>query len=354
MTMFHSLKDLSGKNLSAKYFALYSLGELGVIDKSYQAKILPCLYDNCTSDEGTRQVISECLGKLALTSPIEITASFQENIKSTSANVRSVVLNGVKFSIVEKPHDVDKVLQPVIGAFLDCLKDSDLNVRRNAILVFDSLVRYKPLFVKEQLSLHFIEILGETEKKSHLVRTIDLGSFKHEVDEGVENRKSAFELINHLLDAGFELGNLSNFVSNQLASGLKDTNDIKLLSYSCMIKLASVPSGVESLRAGIDKLVPGFTSTIAKPVEVPDPKKVDPKKVDSKKEEEKKPVESGLPEEIIRGGLAAIAALALIPGITNPKFEELLQNVNKRVELKEKYTVAASQEGKRDLRSSKQ
>lgn len=64
------IKDLGGKELSTKYFALYSLGEIALIEKSKQAKILELLFENSTSDdEGTRQVVSESLGKLAVANP---------------------------------------------------------------------------------------------------------------------------------------------------------------------------------------------------------------------------------------------------------------------------------------------
>jgi len=311
------------------------VGELGAVDKVYNGKVLPLLYDNAASDdEGTRQVVSECFGKLALNNPTEIVATFSEHINSKSAHTRSTVLGGIKYAIIEKPHEVDKVLQPIIGVVFNSLKDNDLGVRRSAILAIDAAVRYKPLLVKGVTSALDL-ILGETVKKADLVRTIDLGMMKHEVDEGLEIRKAAFELINHLFDASFELGNLSAFVNNQLAAALKDVNDLKLLAYSTVTRLASVPSGTESLRQGLEKLVEAFTSTVAKPV--------DPKKP-----------EDGLPEEITRSGLAAIASLALIPGAANPKFDELLQAVHKG-DLKDKYAAAASQEeGRRDLRSSKQ
>jgi hypothetical protein len=310
------------------------LGEFGALDKVHQAKVLPLLYDNSASDdEGTRQVVAESLGKLAQASPVEIIASFQEHLKSTSPHTRSTVLGGVKYSIVDKPHDIDKALQPAFGNFLQFLKDADLNVRRNAILALDAVVRFKPLIVKAHISAHLTDILAETLKRPELVRTIDLGISKHEVDEGLENRKAAFNLINHLLDASFELGDLSEFVNNQLSTALKDTNDVKLLAYSTVSKLATKSSGVNSLRKGLEKLVEAFSTTVAKPI--------DPKK----------PEQDSLPDEIIRSGLAAIASLALIQGPEpHPKLEELLQVVNKG-ELKDKF---AAEESRRDLRSSKQ
>jgi len=303
------------------------------------------LYENSTSnDEGTRQVVSECLGKLALNYPNELFVTFQEQIKSTSAFTRGVVLGGLKYAIVEKPNDVDKILQPLVDSFLSCFQDNDLTVRRNTILFFDVLVRYKPLLLKGLVQSHLQSILKETEKKAELVKTIDLGMMKHEVDDGLEIRKSSFELINHLLDAGFELGNISEFVNNQLISALNDTNDLKLLAYFTIMKLSCIPSGGQSLRSGLDKLVEVFSGMVS----LMNP----PKKEASKKEEA--PLVATLPDEIIRGSLSAIASLAYIPGPSHPKFDELLQTVNKG-DLKDKYTIALSQEeGRRDLRSSKQ
>jgi len=308
------------------------------MDKAQQAKVLPILYDNSASeDEGTRQVVAECLGKLAIAHPADVVPTLQERIKDKSPHTRSTVLGAAKFALsVEKLQAVDKALQPILTTFLDGLKDSDLNVKRNAILVADAAIRYKPLLVKSTITPYLPLILAETAKRSELVRIVDLGMMKHEEDHGLETRKAAFELVNHLLDASVDCGKLTEFVTNQLAAALKDTNDVKLLAYATISKLAAIPSGADALRSGLDKFVDAFKDTVAKPV--------DPKKA-----------EEALPDEIVRSGLVAIASLAQIPGPVSAKFDELVQSLAKG-DLKDKYAAVQGipLSKKVDLRSSKQ
>ena len=56
--------------------------------------------------------------------------------------------------------------------------------------------------------------------QQELVRTVDLGPFKHVVDDGLELRKAAFECVDTLLDSCLDQMNPSSFIVPFLLSGL--------------------------------------------------------------------------------------------------------------------------------------
>ena len=56
--------------------------------------------------------------------------------------------------------------------------------------------------------------------QQELIRTVDLGPFKHVVDDGLELRKAAFECVDTLLDSCLDQMNPSSFIVPYLISGL--------------------------------------------------------------------------------------------------------------------------------------
>ena len=56
--------------------------------------------------------------------------------------------------------------------------------------------------------------------QQELIRTVDLGPFKHIVDDGLELRKAAFECVDTLLDSCLDQVNPSSFIVPYLKSGL--------------------------------------------------------------------------------------------------------------------------------------
>ena len=60
----------------------------------------------------------------------------------------------------------------------------------------------------------------ENSVQQELIRTVDLGPFKHIVDDGLELRKAAFECVDTLLDSCLDQVNPSSFIVPYLRSGL--------------------------------------------------------------------------------------------------------------------------------------
>ena len=91
--------------------------------------------------------------------------------------------------------------------FVDPLpRDPDLNVRRVALVAFNSAAHNKPSLIRdllrevlpqvpENLKCNVIftrnppQLYNETQKRKELIREVEMGPFKHEVDDGLDLRK---------------------------------------------------------------------------------------------------------------------------------------------------------------------
>jgi len=327
------------KNPKTKYLLLHSLREIIVRQsatntgiealRGYQKDVLPLLFENCENeDEGTRNVVAECLGKLAIVAPKDLVPTFLERIRSESAFTRSTVITALKFAIVEKAQSVDQLLIPEMGKFLDLLKDKDLNVRRNTLLTLNYAAHNKPILIRDVLSAYLPLIYNESKVKQELIRQVDLGPFKHTVDDGLEIRKAAYECMYTLLDTCLDRVNIPAFVVN-LVDGLKDPSyDIKTLAHLMLIRLSVLAGPV--LLEGLDQLVEPLRATIA---------------TKAKEGAVKQEVERN--DELVRSALRAIVAITRIPNVeSNHKFDEFLRQTVKTGELADKFT-AIKAEGER-------
>lgn len=75
--------------------------------------------------------------------------------------------------------------------------------------------------------------------QKELIREVEMGPFKHTVDDGLDIRKAAFECMYTLLEQGLERVDVMQFLEH-VQAGLKDHYDIKMLTYLMTARLASL------------------------------------------------------------------------------------------------------------------
>uniref|UniRef100_A0A1I7XN03 CTP synthase n=1 Tax=Heterorhabditis bacteriophora TaxID=37862 RepID=A0A1I7XN03_HETBA len=144
-------------------------------------------------EEGTRNVVAECLGKLCVIDPQCLLPKLKSLVTSPSSFVRSAVVTAVKFMISDEKRAIDVELQGCIGEFMQTMTDADLNVRRVALVVLNSAAHNKPSLIRGLLDILLPSIYSETKVRKELIREVEMGPFKHQVDDGLDLRKAAFE-----------------------------------------------------------------------------------------------------------------------------------------------------------------
>lgn len=159
-----------------QYLLLHSLKEvissLSVTSNGL-AQLLPSvpsiwaqLFKHCECpEEGSRNVVAECMGKLVLVCPEELLPRLQDALHSESPLMRTVVVSAIKFTISDQPQPIDLLLKQNIGQYLFLLRDPEPSVRRVALVAFNSAVHNKPSLVRDLLPTLLPWLYSETKVK---------------------------------------------------------------------------------------------------------------------------------------------------------------------------------------------
>ncbi|XP_076124630.1 cullin-associated NEDD8-dissociated protein 2 [Alosa pseudoharengus] len=309
-----------GSQPKRQYLLLHSLKE--VISTSSAERLKPhlenvwaLLFKNCECpEEGTRNVVAECLGKLTLVNPSELLPRLKKQLSSGSPLSRSTVVTAVKFTIVDQPAPIDTLLKGCIGDFLKTLQDPDLNVRRVALVMLNSAAHNKPVLIRGLLSKVLPHLYNETQIRKDLIREVEMGPFKHTVDDGLDVRKAAFECMYTLLDSCLDCLDIFEFLDH-VEEGLKDHYDIRMLTFIMLARLSSLcPSAVVQR---LDRLVEPLRATCTTKV-----------KAGSVKQEFEKQ------EELRRSAMRAVAALLSISEVEkSPAMVDFANQIRSNAEM---------------------
>ncbi|KAI1900005.1 hypothetical protein AGOR_G00067760 [Albula goreensis] len=313
------LKEI-GSQPKRQYLLLHSLKE--VISASSAASLKPhvediwgLLFKHCEcAEEGTRNVVAECLGKLTLVNPSQLLPRLKKQLSSGSPHARSTVVMAIKFTIVDQPQPIDALLKGCIGDFLKMLQDPDLNVRRVALVMFNSAAHNKPKLIRGMLRSVLPHLYAETQIRKELIREVEMGPFKHTVDDGLDVRKAAFECMYTLLDSCLDSLDIFEYL-NHVEEGLKDHYDIRMLTFIMLARLSALSPSAVAQR--LDRLVEPLRATCTTKV-----------KAGSVKQEFEKQ------EELRRSALRAVAALLSIGEVEkSPAIADFASQIRSNAEM---------------------
>ncbi|XP_041975254.1 cullin-associated NEDD8-dissociated protein 1 [Aricia agestis] len=245
------------------------------------------------AEEGSRNVVAECLGKLCLLEPQDLLPHLKEFLKSSEPLTRTTAVTAVKFTISDQPAAIDVMLRSCMAELLVPLRDPALGVRRVALVAFNSAAHNKPSLIRDLLPELLPTIYAETKIKKELIREVEMGPFKHSVDDGLDLRKAAFECMYTLLGTCLDRIDVFEFLRH-VEDGLRDHYDIKMLTYLMCARLAQLCPAVVLQR--LESLVEPLRATCTHKV-----------KANSVKQEYEKQ------DELKRSALRAAAALLHIP-----------------------------------------
>jgi len=220
-----------------------------------------------------------------------------------------MALSGMRWAIGEYENAIDDTLRTtIIPEAMKKLSDGNVSVRRCATLLLGLAAHNKLFLVQDLLPSCMPPLIEQTKPDPSLIRVVNLGPFKHKIDDGLEQRKSAFDCLGILISKCWQSLPEQTTILNAIVGGLTDQYEVKLKCHDLIITLAqSSPTMMLSI---LDQVVEPFTKTLTTRV-----------KSDAVRQE----VDRN--EDMLRSCLRAVDALDRIDGSHNIlAFKTFLQN----------------------------
>ena len=190
-------------DVQEKYLFLNTIREIIIHNSKclqlYLHKLLPLLIEHSKNeDEQIRNIVAESIGRLFIIYSRYLSGDLENSFKSGNPLERATIVKSFKYSASKETDPAD--LENILEYLLRSVTDSDINVRRNALESVNAIVHNQPNVVRGDLEkLHQLAI-QETQIRPELITEVDLGPFKHKVDEGIPIRKAAYGLLDTMIE----------------------------------------------------------------------------------------------------------------------------------------------------------
>jgi len=234
--------------------------------KPHVPRVLPILNQYAdSSEESVRNVISESLGHLLMVDQEAVLRGALIPLLSTKEKegwcVRASAVSALRFAAV-KQCDASTIL-PLKDALLACLSDEELQVRK-AALHSVNVICLSPScneILRPHTDLIFERIREDSRQKPELIREVDLGPFKHKVDDGLPLRKFAYTVCTSLL-AAYPEQIASPSIIDLVLQGLADNEDVQVICCQLLQDLCSWNFALFRIIGRIGDLVEPFDRCI--------------------------------------------------------------------------------------------
>ena len=272
------------------------------------------------SNEEDQAIIAECYGYACLISPDLVLPTFEDQLNSGNPQNRMMALSGLKNSVLDSDHSIDQVLRDKwIPEAMKRLSDGDVSVRRSATLLLTLVAHSKISVVRHILNDCLPAVLHQTKPDPDLIRIVNLGPFKHKIDDGLEQRKAAFDCLGILISKSWESLVDHSAILDSIVTGLSDQYEVKLKCHDLIASFAQLDSSL--VLSILDKVVEPFTKTLTARI-----------KSDAVRQE----IDRN--EDMLRSCLRAVDALERLDGSKDAVgFKTFLETVVKSDQLKAKY-----------------
>jgi len=204
--------------------------------------VLPILSQYADSaEESVRNVVSESLGHLLMVDQAAVMQALTGLLASKdkdSWRTRASAVSAVRFAAAKQCPAA--TILPLKDALLNSLSDEELQVRKAALHSVNvvCLCHSCSEILRGHTDFIFERIKEDSKQKPELIREVDLGPFKHKVDDGLPLRKFAYTVSASLLQAYPEQVASPSLIDLVL-QGLADNEDVQVICCQLLQDLCS-------------------------------------------------------------------------------------------------------------------
>ncbi|KAI4196274.1 MAG: hypothetical protein LQ350_006645 [Teloschistes chrysophthalmus] len=231
---------------SSQYLSLHAIKEILQFSSQSKADLSPYtrqVWDTllaASQAEDNRAVGAECIGRLAIIEPHTFLPLLRKYLQDRTPSVRGMAIQAIRFTLSDSDEAFDEVLRPMLIHLLTLmLNDADLENRRLALGALNSATNNKSDIIFPNLTDLVPLVMKESRIKPELVREVQMGPFKHKVDDGLEVRKSAYETLYTLMEGAYSRINPVDLF-DRISDGLEDEHEIQILCNLMLSKLVAL------------------------------------------------------------------------------------------------------------------
>ena len=119
-----------------------------------------------------------------------LTHERQSYLQDPTPTVRGMVIQAIRFTFADSDDAFDEVLKSMLIKMLTTmLNDPNIENRRLALSTLNSATANKSAIVLPHLAQLIPLVMKESRTNTDLIREVQMGPFKHKVDDGLELRK---------------------------------------------------------------------------------------------------------------------------------------------------------------------
>lgn len=234
-------------------------GSLAEHLRPHVPRVLPILSQYADSaEESVRNVVSESLGHLLMVDQEAVLRALAPLLASKESwRVRAAAVSGVRFAAGKQCPA--STIEPLKDQLLTCLGDEELQVRKAALhsLNVACLSPTCTEIFRGHTDFIFERIREDSKQKPELIREVDLGPFKHKVDDGLPLRKFAYTVCTSLL-AAYPEQMAGPAVIDLVLQGLADNEDVQVICCQLLQDLCSWSFALFRIIGRIGDLVEPF------------------------------------------------------------------------------------------------
>ncbi|KAG8530485.1 uncharacterized protein KY384_004988 [Bacidia gigantensis] len=243
-----TILSYTNKTGQLQYLSLYSIKEVLQNAGSSRSDVSPYtkkIWDNlhaASQLEDNKTLGAECIGRITAIQPGTFLPLLQGYLKEKIPTVRSMAIQAVRFTFADNDETFDEALKPILVDMLSImLNDPNTENRRLALGTFNSAFQHKSDMISPHLSILLPLVMKDSHIDPDLIREVQMGPFRHKVDEGLELRKSAYETLFSLMETAYPRINHADLF-DRVTAGLEDEHEIKMLCNLMLTKLIDLDS----------------------------------------------------------------------------------------------------------------